>query len=257
MKKNLLLTAVFASLLLLFSCGNVTKNINYAKLKLQIQAVQQELPMNVDGLGKMTSIDLDEDEKVVVYEYLVTDPGIDINILKANQDILKKNMAKALKTDSDAKEMTDECIKCGIGIKVIYKDIKGNKATATITFTELKTYMETDIVETPIEKLQDLAQITKATLPEKVDENTVFTDIYLEGSNYVMEYSFDEAEFDITDIDKKEAKKLIKSNMSEINDSETEEVYELCRKTNVNIMIRYVGAKTKKKLDITIPYTEL
>ena len=115
MKKMLILLSVVVASILV-SC----ENENVAKLKSEIEAANEQCPMNMGMMGDILSLKYDEKAKEVQMYCSINGDLVSIEALTNNEQMVIKSMRLSV-SGNQSSEMLKLIVDAGAGLSVTYK----------------------------------------------------------------------------------------------------------------------------------------
>lgn len=102
-------------------------------------------------------------------------------------------------------------------------------------------------------------RVANAECPRTIEDGIVIESIELEGENVVYKCVMDETMYsvDMIQANYSEAKSGILNYLQDASDPGIRDFKKLCKDSNVGIIYRYVGDKSKKHCDVSVSPDEL
>lgn len=260
-KSYLALCVVPLAFILLFMPGGINDD-KTSELKEGIAICNSQCPVNF-GYYQIKSFDYDEDNNLLVINFIVSDELIDELINEGfDYETGKENLAIMLSTDNnDLAKILNNC-KCGL--KFIYNLGKtGKEKEVTISADEIKKLRENPLSQKEVSKrmVKQYVLSNKGVCPVKIDEGITCTDVFDDGENIVFLYEIDDEIYDI-DI----YLDYINENINEVKDGILSELMfndlwnlwsKHFKQLNMGITYRFIGSSYEKALDVNISSDEL
>ena len=241
MKKGLLYLAliVSVSVFVLGACRGESE------LEKVVKAINDECPMSAGDIGDMVSAELQGDMVIVTMN--MNESVFNIDALQKNPDLIKTSLVEMLKNPTeDIKTMIDELKKSTAGLTYKYVGKQtGKEISVTLSKEEIQA-LKTSGEEDPQAVLEAQIAVSRAQLPMKIDEVTIMKDILFEDGKVVYLYDVDEDGVSIAFLE--ENRSVVEENFLKVlrmqaGEMSTKPFLLACRKTNANIVFRYMGSK--------------
>lgn len=251
---HLLLLAVVV--LMSTSCDNGRKQ----RLRMEIEKANRDLPAEVEGLGRLDSMALEEDAQFVAYYYTVLRENAQLNVdmINNNADMVKRKMLNTML--AGGKTTLDMFKRNKVGMRYAFKEEgTGKTAQVTITLHELDRALEQPLTQAQAadQALHDDLLISRQSLPVIIDDNLKVVDYVLEDDKLIYVIDVNERVYPLgDDFNMKEAKEGVMEELDASNPGLVSTVSHL-KKTNRGLTYRYVGNITKTQVDVDISALEL
>lgn len=269
MKKNFLLVSSVALSLLIIglvfvSCKTNNKSNNKSNNEDKhskefvdgLEEANKSCPIVIPGgAGSLDAIKL-EDDYVTYYVHY----NEETNPLFKERDKVKEALIMLVLSGNKSDFFVDMIIKENCGLKLVATGADGNKLSIAISPDELTQYRD-KFKQNPQESTRRILEMQleaeRASLPMMIDEGMTMTDFSLEGDNFVYTCEVDESIYSIDEF--KGNEELIKGEiLSDITqDPQSKLIVNLCKTSNMDIVYRIVGDRSKRKVDLKISCKEL
>lgn len=169
----------------------------------QIAKANRLCPLDIQGLGKMNRIALEENNIVYYVEY--NNEMVDLTWIKSNPDVAKKVFVVSQcilnGQDNDGDKFMKEIISKGLGISIDWpSSIDKEHFRISITPEEIVS-LQQFANESPSEAVKEILFMNlkkeRDSLPTKIDEGLVCTDIIVEEQSIIYKITVDETQYDI------------------------------------------------------------
>ena len=140
--------------------------------------------------------------------------------------------------------------------KTIIKGIQSHREIVLVaTPEEIKNASKTS--STQREQLDLYLNSIKGSLPNKVDDGLIFSDVDIKGKLFVMFYTIDEKMYDMKEVDKN--KNEFKNNVEKDLKTEGEliKLASLLVPLDMSLRVSYVGSISKEQANVDIPSSYL
>lgn len=238
------------------ACGNVRKQ----RLQMEITKANRELPKEVEGLGRLDSMTLEDDGQFVAYHYTVLqdNPQFDVDKINANKDLVKRKMLNtALAGGTTALDLFR---KNQVGMRYRFvEENTGKMALLTIPLQEVEQALQRPVspFEAAEQALHDDLVFSRQSLPMVIDDNLKVVDFILDDDNLIYVIDVDERVYPLGgDFNMEEAKQGILEELDG-NNPGMESTLSHLKKTNRGLMYRYVGNRSKTKVEVELSAREL
>lgn len=240
------------------SCSNSKKQEVKEKtaLEKEIEDIQEMLPIEM-SIGDITHVTYDNNYVDVLLE--VDWPLSDLNLMEEDMSLIKPQMLgyminmsqDADTTQNDAWTLMIKLVgEEKAGMKLIYKAKKsGHEVVMKMTPGEIQAALDAvKALDAEIEKMS-------SDIPIKCADGFYFTALEREEECIVMEYTFDEDLYVMSE----NVKELMTSLLSDMiaEDSTIERFFRLVKQVGLGVTIRYKGDKSLKHFDVIYTNDEL
>lgn len=248
MRKLLVIFSLLTGLISLSSCGNQQES----KLEQEIEAINQECPINMGMTGDLLSLKYDAKAKEVQVYISVNDEYMNVEELIKQPQIATENVKLSF-SQGNPREIAEKIMKAGAGLSITYKSSSsGKKFTVNLSQKDLKDLLDNPL--TDLEKnelmLKNKIAIENNNCPKEIEKGIECVRVYDDGDNVIYDFKMDEDLYDIsllksTKIDHQEVlEDLIKDPVVK-NDATT--MIELGR----GLVYHYYGDKSGKSYDVS------
>lgn len=264
-KKFLLVSSVALSLLIIglvfVSCKTNNKSNNEDKHSKEfvdgLEEANKRCPIVIPGgAGSLDAIKL-EDDYVTFYVHY----NEETNPLFKDGDKVKEALIMlVLGGNNQSDFIVDMIIKENCGLKLVATEADGKKISVAISPDELTQYRD-KFKQNPQESTRRMLEMQleaeRASLPMIIEEGMTMTDFSLEGDNLVFTCEVDERIYSIDEF--KGNEDIIKDEivLGLKEDPQSKLIVNLCKTSNMDIVYRMVGDRSKRKVDVIIPCEEL
>lgn len=263
MKRNLLkgscrlMLLCSLSLLMVLSISSCQQS----KLKAVVAIANKQCPIEVEGIGKVTSIIYDKEN--VVYTLNMNEDIVDISVLKENPESMKETIkAMFLNPEADVKELLNLIAACNAGLqmKFVGQD-SGEEAVCRLAPEDVKEVLNANSTPEQSKRAQLETQLKMANLqfPMQASDEVLIEKVELEDESVVYICKVDEDVCSISQIEEsaKEIKKEVVASLTEQDDTATQLFLQTCIDNDKNITYRYIGSESDDYCDIVITLPEL
>lgn len=255
MKKyfTLCLLPLVALLLVLPGCADS----KIETLKKELAKYNATCPQSLGTLGRIDSVDYDEEGRFIVYNLTVNEDAIEFSDLDGFQERVRPVMPALLSGD-DAKKYVELMTDCGVGLKAVYKGSKsGGKVELEIPASEIKEMSENPLSEEESAEMiiKQTVDSNKALCPAEIEEGMTLIDVFDDGSNIVFLCDVDEEIYDmqILSDNAAELRNEVKSEL--LGDQMIHTTGKYLARANRGITYRYAGKESGLHIDVTLtPY---
>lgn len=190
------ITCLICSVILLISCNNRSKDIEY--LKTQVEIAKRSLPSNMGTMGTFTDVTYKDDTITFVYD--ITSEMVQYMEYIDGEENIKENFWLRTSIDDNTKQLVNDISKAGASLKLQYNYNKKWYYRVTIPNNIL---LETEKHLIPYKKaciklLQNEVEALNRQFPQKIEEGMVLTHCCFENNNFTYEYTLDNKYFDFT-----------------------------------------------------------
>ena len=257
----ILIPLIVVGVILLSALG-----IGYAKapnhLKEAVEYANSQCPIN-QGYGIVTSIKYENN--TCTYYYLIDESVVDMNTVEQNKDKFALLTIKRSATQADGVQFLDEIVKAKASCKIEFMGNQTGRSVSSICDTRtIKACLREGGDNNDFEFLETTIEMQKLLLPIKIDENTLFSDIYLKHEN--LQYVYDLTDVEEEDLDWDYLKECA---LLELGISSVQQANPLLPKLinlgygwqyNFRLGVKYIGAyvisSTEIEKALTHPLTE-
>lgn len=246
----LCLLPLMALLLVLPGCADS----KIETLKKEIAKYNATCPQSLGTLGRIDSVDYDEEGRFIVYNLTVNEDAIEFSDLDGFQERVRPVMPALLSGD-DAKKYVELMTDCGVGLKAVYKGSKsGGKVELEIPASEIKEMSENPLSEEESAEMiiKQTVDSNKALCPAAVEEGMTLVDVFDDGSNIVFLCDVDEEIYDMQVLSDNavEIENEIKSEL--LGDDMINTTGKYLARANRGIIYRYAGKESGLHIDVTL-----
>lgn len=244
--------------LIAVSCESKNKPDNYIVANA-MTALRQELPLRMEGLGKVSDIDY-EGNKVLFHMRIKEDDSIGMNVNKISNN---KALAKEIvfiqigMMNDQIKDALKDIAEQSFGLRVVVDGSNYNHGLIELSSEEIKVALSNKEKRTDEDfSLEMVALTTRMMLPAQVDQITTWTDTRMTDTSFEYVYRIDDDDIDMNGIDismlKNEKLTMLRQNMDVMRN-----VVCLCKSTRRNLIYRYIGNRSAKTIDVVLTYSDL
>ena len=227
-----------------------------SQLKSLVEEMNRYCPIS---MGTYATIDqMEYADKTVIFTYTFADGFIDLDAIKANDEVFRQNMLISYATNSEAnfKKLIDYIIDANANLKLIFKC---NNQSHTLLFTSDELEANRPGTDTdPMKQLRVLIDNAKIQMPQVVAQGMTMTDVVIEDKYVVYTYDCDDNFYDIS---------LMKDNYSMMKNLVLEEIRQdnsiiaqmckLLKEVNFGLAYKYTGVPSGKSCTIFVESIEL
>lgn len=193
--------------LLCASLTSCTKAKARTEVKQEILALDAQCPVENENGFTLTKAKI-EDENVVFY-YTVSYRFVNFEQVSKYKELLKKSQVHTILHDASTAQMMTALINADYGLKMVFKDaVSGFTLTVENSPEELLEAKNHKLTSSELLNLQ--LELTKANLPMKIDEVTIWTDARMVSNTIEFIYELDDKNIDLS---------LVKSNVSAMKEN--------------------------------------
>lgn len=236
---------VFATYLLLVSFALISCNSSKKDLKLEIEEVNDECPLDLGLVGEISSVDYDEKtDEVVMTMTINKDLPLKLSALKQLKNTMKRSVLGNWAKSESSLVLIEKIADADAKFTIVMQTADTNESLKIkISKKEVKDIAAGNIDSiTPREMVDIMIASTNAQCPMQIDEVTVLSSVTLENNSFVYNCSWDENSVSIEEIDAN--KDVLKTNIKQLllsEDPMTQELIKICKDANVCILYRYIG----------------
>lgn len=228
------------------------------ELSAAISAANNDCPMDMGIIGRMTAMTYNPTQNTVVAAIDINPATTSIDLLNKNRDIAKQNIALAL-ADPSMRSFTEMLVKSGSSMTYAYRDLAGNKrAEITLSHDELKNMLRHPMTEDErcTLLLENQVEMEGMRCPYEVAQGMTMEREYLSDSYLVYVCVVDESLYDIAAMKKNLS--AIKSSMQGMfNDVAVKTLAANLYKSKRGLRYVYRGNKSKNECVITFTADEI
>lgn len=241
---------ILVVMVVLLNCISCTE----AGLKLAAEVANNECPLEIEGVGKVTSISYDGNS--VMYNCVITEEGLSVEDIKDMKETVKASIIEELisDTDPDGKEFVDQIVSANANVVYNYMEKGGANYEVTITTEDIKKAKEISSAFT-VEEADEYTNTNVDEVIAVINKNLEDgMSCHKEGKDIVIVYNLGPQDASLSDI--KANKTAIKKDiMSEIA-PEVDQTYELCVSKKMDLVYRYVDRR-ENSVNIRIKSDEI
>lgn len=228
---------------------------NDPELELAVEGVNEQLPLQIaDGIV-MKSLELKDSAVVSTME--IDETKYPFEDFLQNKDLKKRLMMANIAKSSPFKSCSyADFANKGYSAKTIIKGIQSHREIVLVaTPEEIKNAQK--MSSTPREQLDLYLNSIKRSLPNKVDDGLIFSDVDIKGKLFVMFYTIDEKMYDMKEVAKN--KNEFKNNVEKDLKTEDEliKLASLLVPLDMSLRVSYVGSLSKEQVNVDIPSSYL
>lgn len=241
------------SLLLLTGCSQKSK------LKLVVEVVAKQCPINIGAAGEISSIAFDGTD--VQYTMLVNEDYVNLDAWEKNSESMKSVVSAMFSNPAkELKQMLDLVVNANSGIKFVYKGkTSGKEVECYLTTQDLKDIVNagSTVEKSDQKKLEEQVNITNLSCPMQVDEVTTLDRLAIEGDQVVYHYTIDEELVDMAVL--KENADAMKQNVrSTLNAEPAVRMFlETCVKCGKSLCYRYTGNTSGESMEFSFEVSDI
>lgn len=246
-KKIMTLLVVMFALVNCISCSETG-------LRLAVEVANKECPMDIEGVGKVTSISYEGNS--VVYNCVITEEGLSVEGIKDMKETVKAGIIDELvsDTDKDSEDFLDQIVSANANVTYNYMEKGGANYEIVITPEDIRKAKEINSAFKG-EKADEYATTNVDEVISVINKNLDDgMSCHKEGSDIVIVLKLGPQDASLSDI--RANKKAIKKDiMSEIAPG-VDQTFELCVSKKMDLVYRYVD-KRENSVNIRITSDEI
>ena len=247
----------FTIVLFVASLASVLTGCLDNTLKQQVEAINQQCPIDLGIMGMVSHVDLDG--RTIVYHVLTNYNVVKISRIRDHMKDVKEGILLNFLND-EATLAQFIAAKCNIRYE--YTDSEtGEQVVVDISADELKNVQA--LVGSPKQlaqrRLENFVTTGRLQVPLQVDEATTLTDIIVEGNNVGYVYAIDENAIP-SDVKINERLGTLKESIEEGlkgKDMSMTMLLDALTKDKKGLIYRYLLSKSKEQIDITFTPEEV
>ncbi len=254
-----LVCAAMAGAIMLMRGG--CSNSATTKLKMEALRANEGCPVDYGNGMTLQSVVYDEASNVVTMTVAVDNESFDMDYLRTNADVAKKNVYLSF-SQGDCKPMVNDIANGGAGFKVVLKDKKGGKTVdVLLSPDEVKQMSKSNLSQAEIGKMKfdNWLLVQNRACPQDLGDGTAiakvvaeegFVVLYIQGEdNETIDYIRDDSDY----------YNFMKSNMMSglAEDVATQSQFALLASNGYGLVFRFYHDDPKKSADITYSVDEL
>lgn len=255
MKKyfTLCLLTLVALLLVLPGCADS----KIETLKKEIAKYNATCPQSLGSLGRIDSVDYDEDGRLIVFNLTVNEDAFGFFDFDGFEEKARP-VLPALLSGDDSKKFVELMTDCGVGLKAKYRGSKsGRKVELEIPASDIKEMNENPLTEEESADMiiKQTIDSNKALCPAEIEEGMTLIDVFDDGSNIVFLCDVDEEIYDMQVLSDNavEIENEIKSEL--LGDDMINTTGKYLARADRGIIYRYAGKESGLHIDVTLtPY---
>lgn len=225
--------------------------LNDPELELAVKGVNEQLPLEISAGVVMKSLELKDSAVVSTME--IDETKYPFEDFLQNKDLKKRLMMANIAKSSPFQSCSyADFANKGYSAKTIIKGIQSHREIVLVaTPEEIKNAPKTS--STQREQLDLYLNCIKGSLPNKVDDGLIFSDVDIKGKLFVMFYTIDEKIYDMKEVDKN--KNEFKNNVEKDLKTEGEliKLASLLVPLDMSLRVSYVGSLSKEQVNVDIP----
>lgn len=225
--------------------------LNDPELELAVKGVNEQLPLEISDGVVMKSLELKDSAVVSTME--IDETKYPFEDFLQNKDLKKRLMMANIAKSSPFQSCSyADFANKGYSAKTIIKGIQSHREIVLVaTPEEIKNAPKTS--STQREQLDLYLNSIKGSLPNKVDDGLIFSDVDIKGKLFVMFYTIDEKMYDMKEVDKN--KNEFKNNVEKDLKTEGEliKLASLLVPLDMSLRVSYVGSLSKEQVNVDIP----
>lgn len=225
--------------------------LNDPELELAVKGVNEQLPLEISAGVVMKSLELKDSAVVSTME--IDETKYPFEDFLQNKDLKKRLMMANIAKSSPFQSCSyADFANKGYSAKTIIKGIQSHREIVLVaTPEEIKNAPKTS--STQREQLDLYLNCIKGSLPNKVDDGLIFSDVDIKGKLFVMFYTIDEKNYDMKEVDKN--KNEFKNNVEKDLKTEGEliKLASLLVPLDMSLRVSYVGSLSKEQVNVDIP----
>lgn len=225
--------------------------LNDPELELAVKGVNEQLPLEISAGVVMKSLELKDSAVVSTME--IDETKYPFEDFLQNKDLKKRLMMANIAKSSPFQSCSyADFANKGYSAKTKIKGIQSHREIVLVaTPEEIKNAPKTS--STQREQLDLYLNCIKGSLPNKVDDGLIFSDVDIKGKLFVMFYTIDEKIYDMKEVDKN--KNEFKNNVEKDLKTEGEliKLASLLVPLDMSLRVSYVGSLSKEQVNVDIP----
>lgn len=225
--------------------------LNDPELELAVKGVNEQLPLEISAGVVMKSLELKDSAVVSTME--IDETKYPFEDFLQNKDLKKRLMMANIAKSSPFQSCSyADFANKGYSAKTIIKGIQSHREIVLVaTPEEIKNAPKTS--STQREQLDLYLNCIKGSLPNKVDDGLIFSDVDIKGKLFVMFYTIDEKMYNMKEVDKN--KNEFKNNVEKDLKTEGEliKLASLLVPLDMSLRVSYVGSLSKEQVNVDIP----
>ena len=236
------------------SCSS-NRNIDNALISLK-----QELPINMEGLGKVREVDYEE--STVVFRMRIRDEassGMSVTKITRNQTLAKEIVSAQI---GMMNERVKEAIRAiageSFGLKVLICGSSSSRdGEINLSSAEIESALNNSQNKTSEDfSLEMVAMTTKLMLPTQIDQVTTWTDTRVGNDTIEYIYRLDDSAIDLSNFDigvmKREKLTMLSQNMDLMGN-----VVRCCIATHRSLVCKYIGNTSNRSISVILTESDL
>lgn len=254
MKKILNTMMLCMIIISITNCGSkdTSENVIVAEA---VETLCQELPIHLEGLGYVREI-VQDDGAVIFRMKIKEEAAIGLNVAKiTNQTLGKEILSLQIgMMDKQEKEAIKLIAGQSYGLKLIIKGSESNKGEIYLSPKEIESALTNaqDKSEDDF-ALEMIAMATRLMLPVQTGPITMWTDARVSSKTFEYVYRIDDANFELSEINKDIIKNAISQNMGSLYKN----IVGGCIATHRSFVCTYIGNTTNRKIRIILTEKDL
>ena len=240
------------------SCGSNNKPKNIVVTDA-IRFLRQESPFSMEGFGMVRNIDY-EGNTILFQMQIYEDDNYGLNISKINS---KQTLAKEIVSaqigmmEKQIKDAMKNIAEQSYGLRIVMNGSNSNQGIINLSPDEIKTALSNTSNKTQEDfTLEMVALTTKLLLPAQIDQGATWIDTRMTDTSFEYVYTINDANINLDGVNlsilKKEKITVLRQNMDSMK-----KIVNLCKATHRNLIFRFIGIHSNKKIDIVLTPSDL
>ena len=165
----------------------------YEDFKREIAAGNSQCPVDVSPIGYVTSIELDERQRILCFTAMVNNPMLSYVLVLQQKENMRQNLSLAL-CSSEMKMMVEPCVRFNVAYVLRFKWSTGEMIDFKYTPAELSRLYNTDIDDNEVSHamIERMIASEAAQCPRVVESGITSECVYRFENNIYYEFSLDE-----------------------------------------------------------------
>lgn len=223
----------------------------------QVEKANQLCPIDLGGVGTITSISIAG--KQVVYHVEYDNTLISLDMVKLSADAIKRvfflsSFIQNAQGHNNGDRLMQMLIEQGYGLTMYISSNKDN-FYISISPQELAAYEKQDRLN-PTEAVKDLinmqVEMAHETLPQTIDTGLICTNISIEDNNVIYRVEADEKQYNISAFEDNKESAKEELYMAWKSEPTMRNMLSLCKVAHTGIVYRFVGNVSQDSCDIVI-----
>ena len=255
MRKYLNIVCLLLSVMVFTGCKQENAK---ARLQMEVEAANNDCPIDLGMLGQVTSFNYDEDENQMEMIFEINGETINLDVFKSNDDIAR-NMMKLSFSQEEQKEMVNVMVDAGASMAITYLNpLTWDSYTVIINPSEMKEIQKSKLSDTEVAQLilENNLLMENSSCPTLIDEGMYMISATDDGDYIIYSYQLDEDLYDMDDF--KGNQDVLKEVLSSaLSDPGMSTVFSTFIKAGKGIKYRYIGETSGKYVDIVFTCEEI